>query len=60
MNDVFQFTPNTEYLIVLEGSLQLVGEVLMTFTNGIMLSDGTRIPQDKILFFRPEVGTNPK
>jgi|AGFS01.1.fsa_nt_gi hypothetical protein len=58
--DVFSFMPETKYTIVLEGGLQLEGEIIETFDNGIMLEDGTRIPQDKILFFRAEFGTNPE
>lgn len=57
MRDVFTFVPGVEYTIVLVGSIQLVSEVVDTFDNGIMLSDHTHIPQDKILFFRPNSGT---
>ena len=56
--DVFEFHRDVEYTIVLEGSLQFVGKVETTFTNGIMLEDGTRIPENKILFFRANLGTN--
>jgi len=58
MDDVFEFYGDIVYTIVLEGNIQLVGKVIGTFTNGIMLEDGTRIPQDKILFFRADLGTN--
>lgn len=58
MGEVFDFYGNIEYTIVLIGSLQLKGKIIETFDNGIMLEDGTRIPQDKILFFRPNLGTD--
>lgn len=58
MDDVFEFYGGVEYTIVLEGNIQLVGHVSGTFKNGIMMEDGTRIPQDKILFFRADLGTN--
>ena len=58
MGEVFGFYGNIEYTIVLIGSLQLKGKIIETFDNGIMLEDGTRIPQDKILFFRPNLGTD--
>lgn len=58
MDDVFEFYGGVEYTIVLEGNIQLVGHVAGTFKNGVMMEDGTRIPQDKILFFRADLGTN--
>lgn len=56
--DIFEFYGEIEYTIVLVGNIQLVGKVLGTFNNGVMMEDGTRIPQDKILFFRADVGTD--
>lgn len=58
MEDVFEFYGGVQYTIVLEGNIQLTGQVAGTFKNGIVMEDGTRIPQDKILFFRGELGTN--
>ena len=58
MEDVFEFYGEVEYTIVLEGNIQLVGKVIGTFKNGVMMEDGTRVPQDKILYFRADLGTN--
>lgn len=55
--DIFEFVHGVDYTIVLVGSLQLTGNVIDTYANGIELEDGTMIPQDKILFFRPNFGT---
>lgn len=55
--DIFSFMHGVEYTIVLVGEIQLVGIVTDTYSNGIEMHDGTRIPQDKILFFRPNAGT---
>ncbi|AZU98275.1 hypothetical protein SEPL_096 [Salmonella phage SE_PL] len=60
MSDVFSFMRDVEYVIVLEGSIQLTGMVEETYDNGIQLHDGTCIPQDKILFFKANLGTNPE
>lgn len=58
MGELFDFYGNIEYTIVLIGNIQLVGKVIGTFNNGVMMEDGTRIPQDKILFFRADLGTD--
>lgn len=58
MNDVFEFYGDVQYTIVLVGNIELNGKVIETYNNGIMLENGTRIAQDKIIYFRAESGTN--
>lgn len=60
MNNIFDFFRDVEYTIVLINSQHIVGIVAETFDNGIMMEDGTRIPEDKILFFRANLGTDGK
>lgn len=50
---IFQFAENIPYMIVVEGGIQLDGMVTHCLTDGIVMEDGTHIPQDKILFFKP-------
>lgn len=52
MNGIYQFANNTMYSIVLDGGIQLEGIVEICLPDGIVMSDGTHIPQSKILFFK--------
>lgn len=51
--DIFEFEKDGEYIIVLDGGIQLQGIVVECISNGIVLETGHRIPQSKILFFMP-------